>query len=363
MRKCIPTNAHLLLAGLLMLGVLTAGPRPAQATQDALTPEAQAAMDRGFIAAKAEKWQEAIDSFEVARALLVSSNIPLSVHPELLFNLALANDKAPGRYLNAATWYHAYLMVEPNVPNAQQILSRVDHLIQQFDEYVWKLIWMIEDTVVKTGQSVSARLYYSASGNAADAIGYVEAARIYMGDTNTALKKLKTIRWPVVGGMESPAFKKNYHYVIIALTEVGNFDEAKQLLSSWPDKDVNDYDRYFEIVHNYNQVFEDSLQYCQKLYSMSPWFDVLPHSNNRFVRTMATDNPQFVKTLMKKEGDYWFNYHMANARKYNRPIKKEYFKAQAKFHALEYLADALMNLSNGRMIYSKVKTACLRKNE
>ena len=77
-----------LLAALLF--ILTVGQLHAQ-----LPPDAQAAMQKGILAAKEQEWEIAIQSFQEARKTAPNA-------PELFYNLGLAESKIPGRELRAA---------------------------------------------------------------------------------------------------------------------------------------------------------------------------------------------------------------------------------------------------------------------
>ena len=93
-------------------------------TSEANASEAQEALKRGLFAAKQADWNLAIKYFEEAQAQ--SQNKPV---PEILFNLALAHDRRGNSELIAIPWYHAYLAVSPESPNAAPAKERIFELI------------------------------------------------------------------------------------------------------------------------------------------------------------------------------------------------------------------------------------------
>lgn len=95
--------ALLLLAGLLFISMI------GQSRAD-LPPEGQAAEHAGFIAAKNQDWELAIQKFQEARVIAPDA-------PELFKNLGLAESKIPERELRAIAWFGAYLAAATNAPD------------------------------------------------------------------------------------------------------------------------------------------------------------------------------------------------------------------------------------------------------
>ncbi len=176
------------------------------------------AMERGYRAAQAGRWEEAIEAFDEARR---TGNVRQS--PQILLNLALAYDHAPGRLLTAASWYQAYLAVSPDASNAGQVAKRIEELVQAFDERMLHTIWNVEEKVAEFGPE---------SGDSVEkALGDVEAARIYMGHTENATEKLFLL--------SSPS-GENSHFMQVALAKAstGEITQAKQLMVDMSPQEV-----------------------------------------------------------------------------------------------------------------------------
>jgi tetratricopeptide (TPR) repeat protein len=107
--------APVCLAGLLIESAL------AQNESVKLPSPVQEAMTRGLTAANQKAWDVAIKYFEEARKV-----VPWS--PDVLFNLALASDKAKNREAIAFYWYSAFLAAEPQGKRADQVRKRMTEL-------------------------------------------------------------------------------------------------------------------------------------------------------------------------------------------------------------------------------------------
>ena len=116
MRKS-PIVRVILCAALLSIFVFAIPPSPA-ISSETLPPEAQEAVARGLAAARQQDWPLAVRYFSEARKAAPAA-------PQVIFNLALACDKAGGRDLPAVTLYRAYLASTPGAANAAQIQARV----------------------------------------------------------------------------------------------------------------------------------------------------------------------------------------------------------------------------------------------
>ena len=97
---------------------------PGLAHADTLSPEVLDAMQKGVAAARGQQWLIALQQFNTAL-----DNGPAT--PELLFNLALVNDRMGGRELFAIAWYRAYLASVPAADNRDQVAARIAALDQQ----------------------------------------------------------------------------------------------------------------------------------------------------------------------------------------------------------------------------------------
>lgn len=105
---------HVLIValGLMLFGA------PANAE---LPPEAQRAFDRGMLAAQQQEWGVALQSFQDARRIAPPS-------PKIYYNLGLTESKIPGRELRAIAWLTAYLVANPDAPNAAAVIREIDAL-------------------------------------------------------------------------------------------------------------------------------------------------------------------------------------------------------------------------------------------
>lgn len=131
----------------LTVFVLALGLAPAsvsaQAGPSVRPPGAEDALKRGFAMAQRQRWGLAIRYFGNAQKLA-----PLD--PVVLFNLALANDRAPGRNVVAAAWYRAYLAAAPNAQNAEKVRARIVDLEIETEALVLDML--------ETALTVSAQL-------------------------------------------------------------------------------------------------------------------------------------------------------------------------------------------------------------
>ncbi|WNJ99771.1 hypothetical protein L2D14_18165 [Thalassospiraceae bacterium LMO-JJ14] len=131
----------------LLVGVfIFAAPVEGRAQSTARPPAAEEALNRGFEMAQRERWSLAIRYFGDAQELAPSD-------PIILFNLALANDRAAGRHIIAAAWYRAYLEAAPNAANAAKVRARVTDL--EID--VETLIVDMLETVRAVSQQLNAQ--------------------------------------------------------------------------------------------------------------------------------------------------------------------------------------------------------------
>lgn len=103
-----------------------------------LPPGAQAALDKGIIAAKLPDYPLAIKYFNDARKLAPDA-------PIIYFNLGLAESKIPGRELRGIAWFEAYLAAYPSTPNAAAVNEQVTVLTVKNQSNIVKLIRSLED--------------------------------------------------------------------------------------------------------------------------------------------------------------------------------------------------------------------------
>ena len=109
---------HTLLA-LICLSLFTFAVTPSRAD---LPPDAQAAVDKGILAAKdAQDYLLAIRYFQDVRKIAPGE-------PDIYYKLGVAESNIPGRELRAICWLEAYLAVDPTVPNAAAVKKQIDIL-------------------------------------------------------------------------------------------------------------------------------------------------------------------------------------------------------------------------------------------
>jgi hypothetical protein len=108
-----------------------------------LSPKAQAALTKGLEAAKEQKWESAIKSFQDARKLSPNT-------PEIYYDLGLAESKIPGREIRAIAWFSAYLLANPNAPNAAAINEKIIELYKIVRNNTSRLIGLVQDTALRS---------------------------------------------------------------------------------------------------------------------------------------------------------------------------------------------------------------------
>jgi tetratricopeptide (TPR) repeat protein len=115
----------------------------AQATAPAaLPPEAQAAVDKGVLAAKEQGYLLAIRYFQDARKIAPQT-------PEIFYDLAVTESKLPGRELRAIAWFGAYLAADPNAPNAVAVKREIERLEVKSQISLSLLIKTVQDAADK----------------------------------------------------------------------------------------------------------------------------------------------------------------------------------------------------------------------
>jgi hypothetical protein len=107
--------------------------KPAVPVPPPLSPEAQQAFDKGVMAAQQQDFPLAIRYFEQASKIA-------PYNPDLLFNLALAESKVPGREARSIARFNAYLAADPNSAKSAQIGEQLKILEVKIESSVLKLI-------------------------------------------------------------------------------------------------------------------------------------------------------------------------------------------------------------------------------
>jgi hypothetical protein len=173
-------------------------------------PEFETLVRAGYAKLETGQYEEAARDFQNAIATVPDK---YDLPPALLYNMALALDKAPGHLLSAALWYKAYLELAPNDPRAPEIRHIVETLLDKFDRYVLGAATVLENSYEEIEKEIQARERYAAAPGAESVkngygqtakesveadrkmlptlIAGVECARIGVGDVDTALKKLR----------------------------------------------------------------------------------------------------------------------------------------------------------------------------
>lgn len=129
--------------------VLTLAALPAWAqttTPTPLPPAAQAAVDKGVLAAKQQDYLLAVRYFQDARKLA-----PLA--PEVYYDLGLAESKIPGRELRAIAWFGAFLAASPNASNAAAVKDLINMLDVKSQSNITRLIKTTQDAASQVEDS------------------------------------------------------------------------------------------------------------------------------------------------------------------------------------------------------------------
>lgn len=136
-------------------------------------------MNRGFAVAQQQQWPLAIKYFRSAQQIVPDD-------AAVLFNLALATDKAGGRELAALAWYNAFLASTPDAKNAPQVRKRATELDIAAEAQVQKLI--------ETAVQAAAQL--PAGQDSTQAHARVARAQAEAGDLAGAARSLVRVSQP-----------------------------------------------------------------------------------------------------------------------------------------------------------------------
>jgi len=136
-------------------------------------------MNRGFAVAQQQQWPLAIKYFRSAQQIVPDD-------AAVLFNLALATDKAGGRELAALAWYNAFLASTPDAKNAPQVRKRTTELDIAAEAQVQKLI--------ETAVQAAAQL--PAGQDSTQAHARIARAQAEAGDLPGAARSLVRVAQP-----------------------------------------------------------------------------------------------------------------------------------------------------------------------
>lgn len=194
------------LAGVALAATLHWQSQPAAQQTSGRSPAAEAALARGFAMAQRKQWSLAIKYFRAAREAAPTDSV-------VLFNLALAHDRAGGRELVTAAWYQAFLASSPASPNAAKVKKRVVDLEIRTETQILKL--------VETAERIAGQI----SGNDRDTLyGLVARAHAQNGDIDAARRRLAKIASPG---------RRNWPQAVIASSyaQKGDFRSARSMIA------------------------------------------------------------------------------------------------------------------------------------
>ena len=157
-----------LLVALVLLGVFE-GVVFGQTQSASIPPEAQRAMEHGLAAAKIQEWETAIRYFRKAQKVAPES-------PQVLFNLALAYDKA-GREILSIAWFRAYLAVAARSPMEKQVRDRIVTLEVKAEATIRKLIKQARVAIRKLPSEYKRDYFYASVAGAQAEAGYITEAK------------------------------------------------------------------------------------------------------------------------------------------------------------------------------------------
>jgi hypothetical protein len=107
-----------IMAGMLAAALFSIAAPP---SRGAVPPAAQAAFDRGVMAARQQEWDVALQNLQAARVAAPDA-------AEIFYNLGLVESKIPGRELRAIAWLGAYLTASPGATNAAAVKTYIAQL-------------------------------------------------------------------------------------------------------------------------------------------------------------------------------------------------------------------------------------------
>jgi hypothetical protein len=217
---------------------------PVSFAQEAIPPEYEALVREGHAKLEAGRYEAAAIDFHNALGKLPDPYF-YNPPPELIYNMALALDKAPGHLLASALWYKAYLQLAPNDPKAPEIRHISDTLLSRFDQYVLDAATVLESSYDEMKLEIQARGRVASAPESEanqdfrrqvendrkllpDMLANIESARIAVGDVETALKMLNRY-----GMTDQPNENLSYY-----LTAIGRLDKAGRYAARKSDGEV-----------------------------------------------------------------------------------------------------------------------------
>lgn len=143
-----------------------------------LSPEGQAAFNFGLTAVRQQNWKIAIRYFLDAQKTDPNAS-------QVWYNLGLACAKQPGYEFRAIAWFKAYLLANPNAPNASAIRAEIAQLEIIYESRLTALIDPLESV---------ARALVAGQGTAADPLtlarlgSMLAVMRLDLGDSSGAAR-------------------------------------------------------------------------------------------------------------------------------------------------------------------------------
>lgn len=224
---------------LLMLALLTA---TAQAAE--LSPQAQEPFRKGLIAAQQRDWKLAVHYFLNAQKADPDA-------PEIWFDLGLASSKLPGYEVRAIALFKAYLLANPDAPNAAAIRGQIAALEAGFESKMGKIADQLESLLMlrKAAPLEGYTLEVQQAHRRIATMTGCDLARIrfFMGDTSGALRGLRATngeKWQEnwrESGENVP--KKPYttspeEHLAVSMAAAGLLGEATSMLQHTYDQDA-----------------------------------------------------------------------------------------------------------------------------
>lgn len=235
------TRAAALLAGVLTCIPVSAAPSRIEAPRHELSEAAKEPLQRGLIAAQQQDWKLAIRYLTDAEKADPDS-------PEILFNLGLASSKLPGYELRSMAWFQAFLLADPDAPNAKAVRNQLLTTEIAFESKIGKILEQLESvaTVIQTNRMAFLGTVPQTI------IPNLAAAHNFVGDTDGAARLLATygvqesrindhayVNSVASTSRFADAVKLDYYEAMDFLYEQGDLAEARDALLSHED-DVTD---------------------------------------------------------------------------------------------------------------------------
>src|SRR5207244_13331602 len=104
----------------------------------------------------------------------------------VIFNLALAESKVPGREVRSMAWFEAYLATDPQAANANLVRQQISALEIKVEAAV--------DKVIASAKQLAGQRPFSTTGYGAEALSDVAEAQALSGDVAGAKQ--------IAGGLE-----------------------------------------------------------------------------------------------------------------------------------------------------------------